>query len=255
MPTYRTKGIIIKYTDLREADRIITIFTSTLGKVRAVAKGVRKTTSKLGGHLEIFNMVELELAEGRNLETITAAQVSTSFSKVRSDLNKTSLACYLIELIDKLTPDEHCDTRIFNLVISTLEHLDKQKENANLESDLIVQTFKIKLLKLLGFDPQLQKCVQCEADLKTSEAYYFSNLLGGVLCSQCRKYDRASPILPADVLKLLRVLDKHELSFVTNVDVPEPTVKVVSDILNSYLRFIMEEDIKSLDFIRKINRL
>ncbi|OGT92016.1 MAG: DNA repair protein RecO, partial [Gammaproteobacteria bacterium RIFOXYB2_FULL_38_6] len=171
---------------MREADRIITIFTSTLGKVRAVAKGVRKTTSKLGGHLEFFNVLELELAEGRNLATITAARTIFNFPNLRTDLNSTSLAYYLIELVDKLTPEEHRDTRIFNLLVATLKNLDGQRNKAILERLLLVQSFKIKLLGLLGFAPQLTKCVQCHRSLIAQEHYYFSNLLGGILCFQCK---------------------------------------------------------------------
>ncbi|MFA6492884.1 MAG: DNA repair protein RecO, partial [Patescibacteria group bacterium] len=95
---YKTRGIILKRTNLNEADRILTIFTENNGRIKAVAKGIRKTLSKLAGHLELFCLTDFVIAEGRNLDTITAAETQKCFINLRGDLESTNVAYYLAEI-------------------------------------------------------------------------------------------------------------------------------------------------------------
>ena len=145
MSTYKTEGVILKRSNYGEADRILTIYTKHYGKIRAIAKGVRKITSRKGGNLELFNHCVLFLAKGRNLDIITEVQVVNSFSRLSPDLEKTAGAFYLVELVDQLTPDGQVNRRVFDLLVSTLAKLS-DCQTAQLTAD-----FEVNLLRLLGF--------------------------------------------------------------------------------------------------------
>src|SRR3990167_2736637 len=98
MPSYKTRGIIIKRSNFSEADRLVTIFSKDRGKIRAIAKGVRRPLSKLGGHIELFCLTNFVIAEGRNLDIISGAEIEKCFFDIRSGLDKTSTAFYLGEI-------------------------------------------------------------------------------------------------------------------------------------------------------------
>ena len=154
MGTYKTEGIVLKRSNYGEADRILTIYTKHYGKIKALAKGVRKVTSRKGGNLELFNHCVLFLAEGRNLDIVTEAQVVNSFSRLKKDLSKTAAAFYLVELVDQLTPDRQVSRQVFDLLVGALGELGANLpagEARRPELGGITQSFEVKLLRLLGF--------------------------------------------------------------------------------------------------------
>ncbi|MBU1177623.1 DNA repair protein RecO [Patescibacteria group bacterium] len=255
MPTYRTKGIVIKYSDLRETDRIITVFTANLGKVQAVAKGVRKTLSKLGGHLDLFNIVQLELANGRNLETVTGVQTVTNFSRIRTSLSKTSQVYYLTELIDQLVPAEYKDTRLFDLLASTLKILDSDVCDDEITESLLAQAFKVKLLQLLGFAPQLNQCGQCSQPITTTGSYFFSNQLGSLKCRSCWDSKNQGTEIALPALKILRVLARENLLYLSKVNASQQGLAEAERILDNYIKYIIEKEPRSLRFVAKVKGL
>ncbi len=137
--TYKTEGIIIKRVNFGEADRILTIFTKHYGKIKAIAKGVRRTTSRKGGNLELFNQVALLLSEGRNLDIITEAEVINSFEKIRDNLEIVAQAFQIAETADQLTAEREVNPRVFALLVEALSGKKSLRE------------FEIELLAELGF--------------------------------------------------------------------------------------------------------
>jgi len=150
---YKTEGIILKRTNFGEGDRILTIYTKHYGKIRAIAKGVRKITSRRGGNVEIFNYVSLFLARGKNLDLLSEAAVIDSFKSWRRNLKKVSLAYYFCELVDRLTPDGQANQAVFELLREFLGRLEKD------DSPALTRNFEEKLLEELGFGvpPALKK--------------------------------------------------------------------------------------------------
>lgn len=130
----KTKGVILRREDFGEADKILTIYTKDLGKIRPKARGVRKSTAKLAGHLELFNHVDLVLAGG----TIIGAVTINHFEHLRDNLDNLEKAAYISEMIDRFSPEEDPDERLFNLVLESLTKLD-------------LDYFERKFLDLLGF--------------------------------------------------------------------------------------------------------
>ncbi len=143
--TIKTEGIILKRINYGEADRILTIYTKHYGKIKALAKGVRKITSRRGGNVELFNQATLFFHKGKNLDLLTEAQVTNAFKSWRKDLKKVATAYYFAELVDKLTPEEQPNQAVFNLLSRYLEKIG----TASLPE--LTRSFEEALLKELGF--------------------------------------------------------------------------------------------------------
>lgn len=146
MPTYKTEGVILKRSNFSEADRILTIFSKHYGKVKVLAKGVRRINSRRGGNIELFNRAVLFLAEGKNFDILTEAQVVNSFPRLRKDLEKIGKAYYVCELVDRLCAEKQENRRVYELLVEKLSELSQQPSE---KVDL--REFEIELLKLLGF--------------------------------------------------------------------------------------------------------
>jgi len=147
---YKTEGIIIKRKNFGEADKILTIFTKHCGKIKVIAKGIRKITSKKAGTLELFNHCKLVLAKGKDLDIVTEAQVINSFSSWRKNLDKVGIAWYFCELVDKLTAESQANRNLFELLKNYLENIPQ----AN--TPQYIRSFEEHLLDQLGFGIPLQ---------------------------------------------------------------------------------------------------
>src|SRR3954453_7546550 len=123
MPLYRDEAIVVRTYRLGEADRIVVLFTKARGKVRAVAKGVRKTTSRFGARLEPTTHVALQLYEGRNLDTITQAESLDHFRAIRDDLDRIARASSLLEAVDHITEEREPNIRLFAMLLGALRAL------------------------------------------------------------------------------------------------------------------------------------
>jgi DNA repair protein RecO (recombination protein O) len=143
--TFKTEGIILKRSNFGEADRILTIYTKHYGKIRAIAKGVRRVTSRKGGNVELFNQATLFLYKGRNFDLLNEAQVTKTFKNWRKDLKKVAVAYYFAELVDKLTPDEQANPEVFQILSRYLEKI------ATASLPELSRSFEEALLRELGF--------------------------------------------------------------------------------------------------------
>lgn len=145
--TYKTQGIVIKRINFSEADKILTIFTNNYGKIRCLAKGIRKLTSRKAASLELFTLSAVFLAKGKNLDIITETKIINSFSAFRKDLKKVALAYKFCELTDRLTADNQSNRLLFSLLKHSLLELCGPKVN----TPALAFNFKKKLLQATGF--------------------------------------------------------------------------------------------------------
>lgn len=143
--TYKTEGVILKRNNFGEADRILTIFTKHYGKIKVIAKGVRRIRSRKGGNVESFNRATLFLAKGKNIDLLTEAVVIDAFRFWRKDLLKVGLAFYFCELVDKLTAEGQENQKVYSLLVKVLSTIGKLKPAE------LVRGFEEDLLDELGF--------------------------------------------------------------------------------------------------------
>ena len=187
----RTTGIVLRKTKLGEADNIVTLVTEDRGKVRAVAKGVRKTKSRFGGRLEPMSHVALLLYEGRNLDVVNQVETIDQFRHIRADLDRLAAATSMLEAVDAVVQEDDHDPQLHRMLLGALRTLDAQP------SQLVVPAFFLKLLAHIGFRPVLEMCASCGAD---DPLVSFDPIEGGVLCRSCARGTRITP----DALALLR---------------------------------------------------
>jgi DNA repair protein RecO (recombination protein O) len=191
VPLYRERGVVLRTIKLGESDRIVTIATEGRGKVRAVAKGVRKTKSRFGGRLEPLSHVSLLLYEGRELDVVTQVETVDAFRAVREDLDRLTQATALLEAVDHLVQEGEENPRVLSMLLGALRTLEAGP------APLVVPAFFWKLLAQEGFRPVLDACVACDSP----DIVCFDLEAGGGLCRSCAS---GAPRLTPGALALLR---------------------------------------------------
>ena len=242
---YRTPAIVLKRMDLGEADRVLTLYTRDQGKLRAVAKGVRKTTSRSAGHLEPFTHTELLLAVGRELDIISQAETIAAFRQVREDLVLTTHAYYLAELTDLLTEDRMENRAVFDALVDGFTALGEHQD-----ARVVLVSFQLRLLDALGYRPELRECVSCRGVIEPGENQ-FSALLGGVLCPTCGRRELSARPISTQGLKLLRLLQHTDGR---SVSVPGMVSREAEALLRDYAEQIVERRLRTPALIARVQQ-
>ncbi|CAN5879339.1 DNA repair protein RecO [soil metagenome] len=193
MALYRDQAIILRTYKLGESDRIVSAITERHGKIRAVAKGVRKTKSKFGARLEPTSHVALQLYEGRELDIVTQAESLDHFKTIREDLDRLIRSAVMLEAADQLSLEREPNGDLYRMLLGALRTL------AARNSPLVVAGFHWKLLALEGFRPMVEGCAVCD---RSDTLVAFDPTEGGLLCSDHRRGTRVSP----DAVELLQAI-------------------------------------------------
>jgi DNA repair protein RecO (recombination protein O) len=213
LASYRDEGIVLRTIRLGEADRIVTMATPGHGKVRAVAKGVRKTKSRLGGRVEPLSHVKMLCWRGRELDTITQVDVLDHFRPVREDLDRLAQAMTMLEVVDHVAVEDHEMPVLFTMLLGALRTL------ATSSSHLVAGAFLWKLLAVEGVVPSLEACARCG---RQEPLVAFDAASDGFLCSSCR---RGQGVNEQVVLMIRRILEGGLASVLA-----EPRSAVTSDV-------------------------
>ena len=245
---YKSAGIVLRQRRLGEADKIVTVFTPNLGKVDAVAKGVRRPRSKLVGHVEPLTYTSFMFARGRELDIVTQAQTIESFSTLREDLERIGRALYAAELVDRFAPERQENYQVFRLLLETLRSLASAER-----LDVILRFFEMRLLGHLGYQPQLVECVACGRTLEPVTNGWSAEA-GGALCPACARAAPMSRPLAVNALKVMRLLQKGDLSEVSRVKTAPPLESELERHLREYLLYVLERDVRSVRFLETLRR-
>lgn len=237
---YQTEAIVLSRLDYGEADRILTVYTPQRGKLRLIAKGVRRPVSRLGPHLEYFSRSHLQLAKGRELDVVTGAETIEPHLRLRTDLDAYGHASHLAEVLLRLTEDRQENRAAYDLLAGSLRLLDQ-----GLEPFAVTRHFELGLLGLLGYRPELYRCVGCEAEL-TAVENALSLRRGGLLCPACRAGEPGAIPLSVNAQKYLRALDRQGLAAVVRLRLDERLRAELEGALGAYLRHLAERDLVSL---------
>jgi len=245
---YQTEAIVIKKVKLGEADRIITLYTPHLGKLQAVAKGVRRPRSKMSGHLELLTHSLVSLARGKNLDTITGTQTIDSFLPLKSDLKLTSYALYATELVNQFGAENLENHPLFQLLLQTLHRLCQGGDN-----ELVLRYFELHLLNEVGYRPQLQQCVSCHGVLEPVTNSFCPGA-GGMLCPNCCQNQLWTYPLSPNAQKVLLLLQNNDYTAISGLKIDAGLSRQLEMVMRNYLRYLLEREIKSaawLDTLRE----
>ncbi len=243
---YRTEALILRRTDIGEADRILLIATPR-GKQRIIARGVRKTTSRLAGGIELFTHVTLLLAIGRTLDVVTQAYVLAPLSGVRGSLERLSYAYYIAELYDTFVQGHLEHPEFFELLVGTLAALDTTRN-----ADLLLRAYELRVLHCAGYRPQLHRCVISQ-EVLTEAASSFSPTLGGVLSPAQRGADRQAIEMSLPAFKLLRFLQQQPFSEIERLNISADVRREVARLMQVYVRQFLERDLKTAPLLATLH--
>lgn len=245
---YRTNSLILGRADFGEADRLLTVFTPDRGKLRLLAKGARKITSRKAGHIELFMLTDMLIAQGRTWDIISQVEIVEPYLILREDLDKTSHAYYMAELVDRFTEEHDANAPLFELMVLTLARLEQVED-----AFVTLRYFELHLLSLTGFQPQLYFCVACGEAIEPTENY-FHFAEGGTLCPEHGRLRPNAEPIPLSVLKVLRFLQTESWEKAVKLQLTAATRQQVETLLLGYITFILERQLKSVEFLRKLRR-
>lgn len=248
---FQTEGIVIKSIKLNESDKILTIFTHDYGKIRAIAKGIRKTKSQFGSSLENLTQVKILAYKGKNLNTISQTEIIYSFFPKSKELDRYSLAIQCAEIIDRISEEEDPNELIYLIFSDTLRLLKDEKNIV-----LLIEAFKWKLISILGFQPELSKCINCNHLIKDKKYHIFDIKQGGIVCSSCSISQSYYQIKISDYgLKLLKRIIIADLEVIHNKKVLESELCQLLRITEKYLSYYFDINTKSQEFINKLKSI
>ncbi len=248
---YRTEGIVLRRQDFGEADRIITLYSPTHGKIRAIGKGVRRTKSRVGGHVELFTHVNVLVAQGRNLDIITQAEAMGTFGAIRDDLWRATYACYCAELVDRMTEERLENRGIFDLMLLQLGYLNGAEQPGQRRAELSVRTFELRLLGQLGYAPELFRCVECGEPLKPVENR-ISASAGGTVCAGCSPAHPGARPLSVNAIKAMRLMSAEAYGTFQRLNLPAETADEIAGALRAHINFILERQLRTAEVLDRL---
>lgn len=251
MAIQKSEWILLRRQDIRETSVILTFYTKDFGKIRGIVRGVRGARAQSGGgSLEIFAMDGLVFYERKRADVCTISQCDLIeyFNPVRESLERLSYATYMAELLDSVTALYDKNAEVFSLMLNSLRMLSGESSPRR-----VARIFEIKLLGLLGLMPNLGSCVSCGSGAGSGARFSFGN--GGLVCRSCLDTDRmAISILPGTV-KFIEHVRTSAFDRASRARVTEEVGRELERILRRFLDFHIERKLKSVQFIKDIEKL
>jgi DNA repair protein RecO (recombination protein O) len=244
---YVTDAIVLSRFDLGEADRVLTLITPHHGKLKVIAKGIRRPSSRLGGSLEPFAELNVALARGRTFDIVTEVHVGHAWLALRDRLESAATAWYLAELADRSLEERHAAEPLYALLHRAYELLD-----AGMAPGRVARWYELHLADELGQRPEVDRCVECDRVLEPDEAFRWVPPLGGVVCSRCPGPPATRTGLSLEALKLLKAYQRLDIEALAALRLPEAVEREVEAAMREFMRVALERDARSLAFLDEV---
>jgi len=247
MPIHKTEAIVLNKRDFRETSLIIDFYTRDFGKIGGLLKGIRTEPGKFASNLDTFSFNEIVFYHKRDagLHLVTQCDLKDSFERVRGSIDKIAAASFMMELINAVMQAEDRNGEVFDLALNCLNEL-----KVSSFPDKILTIFKIKMLTLSGFKPHFDSCIAC--DEKILGQAKFSLSLGGLLCEKCQRRDLASRGIFRGTIATILHIERSEFKTALNLGMNPQIKKELEIILNAFLNFHLERELKSQKVINKM---
>lgn len=239
---------MLRRSDAGEADRIVTFYTRQYGKTRALAKAVRRPRSKLAGFVEPFTHSSLQFARGRNMDVLTQGETLHAFVPLKSDLELSSRAFYLTELVGRFTMEHVENQPLFDLLLATLEQLCQAPD-----AGMLLRYFEANLLRHSGYSADFYRCLGCNAPLKPANNY-FSASGGGVLCPACLGAESLACPVTVDAIKVLRLLQGADYATAARVRIRPQLMSELEQLLRRHLEYLLERRVNAAAWLEKLGQ-
>lgn len=246
--TFRTDAVILRRQDFGEADRLLTLLTPAHGKFRAIAKGVRKPVARKTGHVELFALVDMLIARGRELHIVAQAETKEPFLPLRENLVSATYANHCVELLDRFTGEEDASHAEFDLLVSALGWLCTP-----VEPQLVARFYELRLLALAGFAPALHQCTVGQEPVEPRDQF-FSPVDGGAICPDHYVAAQRGTPLSLNALKTLRYLQTRPWDAVRVLQIGRTLHAELERHMLAYITFLLERRLQSAEFLQRLRR-
>ena len=244
---YATDAIVLSRFDYGEADRILTILTPGSGKIKAIAKGIRRQNSRIGGSLEPFAELRLALAHGRTFDVVTQVEVIHPWLNLRDNLISFGTASYMAEMAERTQEERHVAESVYILLKRGYEILD-----GGMIPGRVARWFEVHLADELGVRPEVDRCVECGRLLDADEHYRWVPPLGGVLCQRCPGPPHNVAGLTLEALKLLKAYQRMDVEALAGLRVRPEVELEVESAMRSFLAYTLDRQPRSLAFLDEV---
>jgi DNA repair protein RecO (recombination protein O) len=244
---YRTTAIVLSRFDLGEADRVLTLLTPDLGKLKAIAKGVRRPGSRIGGSVEPFAELQLQLVRGRTFDVITQAAVGEAWLRLRDRLESAATAWYVAELAERAVEERTDAMPVYALLRRACQLLDD-----GMAPGRVARWFEMGLTDTLGVRPEVERCVECDRPLEEADRFSWVPALGGVLCQRHPGPPAELVGLSLPALKLLRAYRRLDIEALAALRLPAAVEAEVEGAMRRFLRHTLEREARSLAFLDEV---
>lgn len=249
---YRASAFVLRFIDYGESDRIVTFYTDRSGKLKGIAKGARRSRKRFSNAIEPFchSTILYSRRSKEGLALIENCDVIDHYPRIREDLEKTMVASCFIELIDHFTIEGRKVPGLFKLLENFLGLIEKGNN-----AEVTLRFFEIRLLKVAGYEPVLERCVKCGTPLNEMRAPFFCPADGGVMCSRCDGDRLDSLPVSAGTLKILSMGKKMDVDRIHRLVLSKKSLKESSDILRLFIRHTLGKEPKSHQVFRQIKNM
>ena len=244
----RTEGVVLNHRDWGETDRLLTLFTREIGRIQAIAKGIRNPRSRKAGHLEPFTRASILLAKGRDLYILTQAEAIETYNNLKNDLVNIGYGFYVVELLSNFTYEEGENLNLYRLLVNTLTRLNRGDDPI-----IVTHYYEIRLLDVAGFRPHLFNCAQCEKEI-LAEDQFFSPLQGGVLCPNCGHHSPEARSISKDALRYLRHFQRSSYQDALKARIESGINTEIEYLVQFYVTYILERVLNTPTFIKSMIR-
>ena len=244
---YATDAIVLSRFDYGEADRVVTLITPRLGKIKVIAKGVRRPTSRLGGSLEPFAELRASLVRGRTFDIVTQVAVVHAWLRLRDALESTATAWYVAELADRSLEERHPAEPLYALLRRTYELLD-----AGMAPGRAARWYEIRLADELGVRPEVDRCVECDRIIEPTDRVRWAPALGGVLCERHPGTSFEQTGLSTDAIRLLKAYQRMDVEAIAGLRLPAAVEREVEAALRAFLSYSLEREPRSRRFLDEV---
>ncbi len=245
---YRIQAVVLARRDWGEADRLLTLFTADKGKLRVLAPGARKPTSRKSGHVELFSLGNFMLAQGRTFDKVTQAETVAYRADLREDLERVSAAYILVELVDRFLEEHDENAMVFDLLNAALDAL-----NSGATIPLLLRFFEMKLLGYVGYQPQLYQCQECNEELQPVAQFYHP-AEASVVCPNCAPAIPLLMPLSIDALKIMRFLQTSSWEKTQRLTLAPALENELERLLHRTVSTLLERDVNAIKFMNELER-
>jgi len=250
--SFKTTGFVLRTLSYSESDLIVTFYSHDFGKLKGIAKGAKRSKKRFTNVFEPFSLTNIIFSR-KNRDTlafIESCDIIDHHHAIRQDMEKTLIASYFIDLTDHFSPEGKKNEKIFQLLREFLLMLGREEA-----SYAAVRFFEMRLLKLAGFEPAIDRCIVCKTPVTNGNLYYFHAHEGGIKCSACTKPQRYEQPVSAGTVRTLLLGKEMDIDKIKLIALTDSLAMESRSILTGFISHVLGHEVKSLKVMEQVQRL